>query len=134
MSDEAVETGRRVLLVANEHRDASLFEPREIYEWFDSKVSISGLGGVFAVGVLMRLVGFLLLFLAIAGRWVRVGMLALAWLAVVFFQWIDVTINQCIVCFLETNLSSFVGAVLESWSRDVKFLFLTFVCIRIRVE
>ena len=53
-------------------------------------------------------------------------MLAFAWLAVVFFQWIDVTINQYIVC---SHLSSFAAGSSASWLRDVKSLLLIFVAV-----
>jgi hypothetical protein len=53
-------------------------------------------------------------------------MLALAWLAVVFFQWIDATINQCIVC---SQLCSITAVSSASWLRDVKSLLLTFVAV-----
>ena len=42
MSDEVVETGRRVPRLGNEDRDANVFGTLEYMSGYDSKVSMSG--------------------------------------------------------------------------------------------
>jgi hypothetical protein len=43
MSDEVVETGRRVPRLGNEHRDLNVFGTLENMSGYDSKASVSGL-------------------------------------------------------------------------------------------